>query len=141
MYRVGHAWHWDRAKVMEQKQLVETTNKVTFSKWFLNPLNDAVEIYAIADELGLSQKEIESLWFVESNKKYKNREIMSRKPQREGRDNKDVKALGNGYSSNRNTIRYPSKKRSIKTWKKFYKLFPLNAIEDGWDGKTSKRMK
>ena len=39
------------------------------------------------------------------------------------------------------TVRYPSKKRSLSTWKKFYKLFPRYAERDEWDGKTSKRMK
>ncbi len=38
------------------------------------------------------------------------------------RDNKDIKNTSGGGGSNR--IRYPSKKRSKRTWKNFYKLFP-----------------
>lgn len=138
MYKQNSAWQISRETVMNQKKMVDSLN-ITPSKWFLTALNESIEIYAIADELGLSQKELENLWFTESSKNHKNKEIMKRKPQREGRDNKDVYVGSGGY--NRNMVRYPSKKRSIKTWKKFYKLFPLNAIEDGWNGKTSKRMK
>ena len=55
------------------------------------------------------------------------------------RDNKGVYIGGGG--SNRTKVRYPSKKRSFKTWKKFYEMFPYYAEEDGWDGKTSNKMK
>ena len=44
-------------------------------------------------------------------------------------------------SSQRTKVRFPSKKRSRYTWKKFYKLFPYWAEYDNWDGKTSDRMK
>ena len=36
-----------------------------------------------------------------------------------------------------NSIRYPKKNRSLRTWKKFYAMFPKQAELDGWDGKTS----
>ena len=45
------------------------------------------------------------------------------------------------YYSTCDKIRFPSKKRSRATWKRFYTMFPNLAKEDGWDGKTSKRMK
>ena len=56
------------------------------------------------------------------------------------RDNKDDYNYGSG-GSNINSVRYPSKKRNKKVWKKFYKLFPRLAERDDWDGKTSKKMK
>jgi hypothetical protein len=58
---------------------------------------------------------------------------------KETRDNKDIHVGGGG--SNRNKIRYPSKKRNKKTWSNFYKLFPSAAEKDHWDGKTSNKMK
>lgn len=54
------------------------------------------------------------------------------------RDNKGV-YIGTGYSSNPTKVRYPSKKRSLQTWKKFYEMFPHQAELDGWDGKKSSR--
>ena len=48
---------------------------------------------------------------------------------------------GNIYMCRRNKIRYPKKCRSLRTWKKFYEMFPRQAEIDGWDGKTSIRMK
>lgn len=53
------------------------------------------------------------------------------------RDNKEIPNKGSGGSGN--YIRYPSKKRSLKTWTNFYTLFPWRAELDGWDGKTSSR--
>jgi hypothetical protein len=61
------------------------------------------------------------------------------KPIKEGRDNKGVYVGGGG--SNRNKVRYPSKKRSKRTWKIFYQMFPKIAEKDGWDGNTSKKMR
>lgn len=55
------------------------------------------------------------------------------------RDNKGIK-IGNG-GDNVNPIRYPSKKRSLRTWKKFYDMFPYYAKKDGFNGKTSDKMK
>lgn len=66
---------------------------------------------------------------------------LSKKPLKEGRDNKGV-YVGSGSGGYRgNTVRYPKKNRSRKTWAKFYSLFPSLAEKDGWDGKSSKRMK
>lgn len=50
-------------------------------------------------------------------------------------------ANGNIYMCRRNIIRYPKKCRSLRTWRKFYEMFPKQAEIDGWDGKTSIRMK
>lgn len=48
---------------------------------------------------------------------------------------------GNIKHCNFNKIRYPKKARSKRTWKKFYEMFPKQAEIDGWDGKTSNKMK
>ena len=48
---------------------------------------------------------------------------------------------GNISECRRNIIRYPKKCRSLRTWKKFYEMFPKQAEIDGWDGKTSNKMK
>ena len=48
---------------------------------------------------------------------------------------------GNIYMCRYNKIRYPKKCRSLRTWKKFYEMFPRQAEIDEWDGKTSVRMK
>ena len=97
------------------------------------------QIYKLSDELNFTETEVEVLWNHVRREKYRNHTDYNQSPPKEGRDNKDVHVGGGG--SNRCMIRYPSKKRSIKTWKKFYKLFPWAAERDGWDGKTSNRMK
>ena len=101
--------------------------------------NEQVQIYRLAEELGINDNDLRVMWVTKWSGLYKRKLEYQKSPQKEGRDNKDV-LVGSG-GSNRNMIRYPSKKRSIRTWKKFYKLFPYAAIADGWDGKTSKRMK
>lgn len=139
MYKYPNSWHKSNGReiVFETYNKHKNDNKKN-GKWWVNIL-ELVEIYRLADDLKLTSEEVEMLWFSNSIKRNKNREDFKKSPIKEGRDNKDVR-VGNG-GSNRNKIRYPSKKRSIKTWKKFYNLFPFAAIEDGWTGKTSKRMK
>lgn len=110
------------------------------NKWWSRIL-EMKEIYKLTEELGMSEKLANEMWLDLSIKRTKNSDEYNKRPPKEGRDNKNVHAFGSGVNSNRNKIRYPSKKRSIRTWKKFYKLFPHQAIIDGWDGKTSKKMK
>ncbi len=129
-----HDWQQDKTKVLEwQKNLQINDGKRKIIA------NELAEIHMIADELKLTEKEALDIWSEQSTKRFTNKSIMNGSPLKEGRDNKNVH-VGSG-GSNRNKIRYPSKKRSIKTWKKFYKLFPWAAIEDKWDGKTSTKMK
>ena len=46
-------------------------------------------------------------------------------PYPENRDNKDVLNISSGSSGYRGTtVRFPSKKRSKRVWRKFYALFP-----------------
>lgn len=104
-----------------------------------NDVLEQEEIYKLASELKIEDAELRVKWFKTYLARRKKTNQYGLKPPKEGRDNKDVQ-VGSG-GSNRSKIRYPSKKRSVKTWKKFYKLFPMLAIEDGFDGKTSKRMK
>lgn len=60
----------------------------------------------------------------------------------ERRDNKKIiNSKGDIPSGSSSSIRYPSKKRSRNTWKRFYDLFPHLAEKDEWNGRTSKRYK
>lgn len=61
-------------------------------------------------------------------------------PKATHRDNKQT-YNGSGNNSRYPTHRYPKKNRNRKTWANFYALFPYLAQKDGWDRKTSKRMK
>lgn len=49
---------------------------------------------------------------------------------KETRDNKGI-YIGSG-GSNRNSVRYPKKKRSKKVWDTFYRMFPRYAEKDGY---------
>jgi hypothetical protein len=98
-----------------------------------------IQVYVLANKIGLTEKERNILWIKERYRKVQSQEELSKKPLKEGRDNKDVHVGSGGGGSGK--VRYPSKKRSRAVWKKFYALFPYYAKLDGWDGKTSKRMK
>ncbi len=102
-------------------------------------MKDRHNIYKLAKELNISDEELVKTWYSTYTERYKVKREYNKKPTKEGRDNKDV--LVGSRGSNRNKIRYPSKKRSLSTWKKFYKLFPIEAVIDEFDGTTSKRMK
>ena len=104
-----------------------------------------IQIYEIGKSLSYS--EVEVLQMVRnivchkyaSRLRYSSKTVYDTMPKPDGRDNKDTYVGGGG--SNRNKIRYPSKKRSKSTWKKFYALFPYAAERDNWDGNTSDKMK
>lgn len=100
---------------------------------------ELLEIFQLAEDLGLDELELRKIWYSQRSIRYEREKEYRKKPQKEGRDNKDVYVGSSG--DNRNKIRYPSKKRSRSTWKKFYALFPRVAERDGWDGKSSKKMK
>lgn len=129
-----------------KKQILEIHNEYLKNdklksqrKHHFKAISGFVEIFNLAKELKINDEELQQLWYTRRHQSNKNRDEYKKTPQKEGRDNKNVHVGGGG--SNRNKVRYPSKKRSLSTWKKFYKLFPRNAEEDGWDGKTSNRMK
>ena len=94
------------------------------------------EIERIKKQLKLSEEDLKRIWF---NKKF-HIKITDYKemPQPVHRDNKDTyNTKAKCYRSNRNKVRYPSKKRNKKTWSNFYKLFPSLAVCDNWDGNKS----
>jgi len=85
----------------------------------------------------LTEKDLSNLWY---NTRFRTKKDYSSMPRMIFRDNKDsYNTNSKCYYSNRNKIRYPSKKRSKKVWANFYKLFPRLAIEEKWDGHTSTR--
>lgn len=89
-------------------------------------------LYKIGNELGYSVEQIKlDLYNFQLYPNFKNNCSTSQ-------DNKYIR-VGSG-NSNKNKIRYHSKKRSRSTWKRFYTLFPEQAIKDNWDGKTSDKM-
>ena len=98
--------------------------------------NHYLTIFKNSELLGISDEDVILTWIKIREKRHS--DVYKQKPQKEGRDNKGV-YVGNG-GSNRNKVRYPSKKRSKRTWKTFYKMFPDLAIKDGWDGKKSNKM-
>lgn len=123
-----------------KKQTIESAEYRKKYKWVNKQQDGHIAIYKLAEELEISDNELKLMWFEKWTQVYKLKLEYQKKPQKEGRDNKDV-YVGSGFGNSNNPIRYPSKKRSIKTWKNFYKLFPYAAVVDGWDGKTSNRMK
>lgn len=98
------------------------------------------EIENLRVEFGMSVKELADLWYKVEQQREKTKSEYRKKPTPEGRDNKGVYVGSGGYTNN-NKVRYPSKKRSLRTWKIFYEMFPHYAKRDEWDGKTSKKMK
>lgn len=97
------------------------------------------ELFKLAEANNISDDELRLLCLSNVIERKKQHNTYRAKPKTENRDNKDV-LVGSG-GSNCNKVRYPSKKRSLSTWKNFYKLFPSLAERDGFDGKTSSRMK
>jgi hypothetical protein len=98
-----------------------------------------VRIFEIGNILGLSDDELLQRWRCSIRERKEQIEDFKKKPTPEGRDNKGVYVGGGG--SNKNMVRYPSKKRSKRVWKIFYEMFPYYAKRDGWNGETSNRMK
>jgi len=98
------------------------------------------ELFVIADKYDITMEDLNILWSTNVERQRENRRDYRKRPKRVRKDNQKTINYGSGYG-NRNSIRYPSKKRSRRTWKNFYTLFPHLAERDGWDGKTSKRMK
>lgn len=124
---------YDNVPVNKQSVLNELANNNETSR----------KKYEIYLEIHLLCEELKCSLVLEKNKKVqsriKRRNEYNKKPIPNNRDNKDTKVGSGGF--NKNMVRYPSKKRSIKTWKKFYILFPELAIKDEFDGKSSTKMK
>ena len=114
------------------------TNKF-YPKHFKKSHQNFVRIFELANILGLSDDELLDKWRQIMGERKQEIADYKLKPIPEGRDNKGV-YVGSG-GSNKNKVRYPSKKRSKRTWKIFYQMFPRLAERDGWNGQTSKKMK
>lgn len=98
-----------------------------------------IEIKKLTIELNISKEEYLKIAKEELRKKSIIQEYLKINTLKETRDNKGV-YIGNG-GSNVNTVRYPKKNRSKRTWKIFYEMFPWKSKNDEYNGKTSKRMK
>ena len=98
-----------------------------------------VEILKIVKDNNINNDELFELINIAEQEYEDFRKLMSTNNCRINRDNKIDYNYGGG--SQGNVIRYPRKNRSLKTWRNFYKLFPKRAELDGFNGKTSKRMK
>lgn len=97
------------------------------------------EIKELVVDLSLTKEQYFEICKEERKKRNDAWNLLSINNLKETRDNKGV-YVGSGWSNARK-IRYPKKARSKRTWKIFYKMFPLLAKHDGWDGQTSKRTK
>lgn len=127
---------WNKAKDLEMKNGEVYSN---YSASIKRRLEQRLQIHQLAEKLKISEEEKNKMWYEQTTKVAKNKAELKKKPVKEGRDNKDV-LVGSG-GSNHSSVRYPSKKRSLSTWKKFYKLFPRLAVADKFDGKISTKMK
>lgn len=136
MYK--HKMAYALSKEQAEKALAEWLDLEYYSIARVNDVKEVLEIYDLSEKLKLSKKVFINMWHEISIERYENEETKQLKPQKETKDNKKVH-VGSG-GSNHNKIRYPSKKRSLRVWKNFYKLFPSAAEADGWNGKTSKRI-
>jgi hypothetical protein len=110
-----------------------------YPKRYKQSCENFIRIFEIADMLHLTESELLQKWDSLTEKRERLIKEIKKKPISEGRDNKGV-YVGSG-GANKNMVRYPSKKRSKRVWKIFYKMFPRLAEKDGWDGEMSNKMK
>lgn len=103
-------------------------------------INEMKRIFEISEILNISYENLRIIWKDVVKERKEIELIYNGKPKVERRDNKDVR-VGSGSSYRGNRVRYPSKKRSVSTWRNFYKLFPELAKNDNFDGRTSDKMK
>jgi len=108
-----------------------------------NRYAEIVEFFRLKDELGISDDKFKELKDEKLKEVMETRGQYSKRPVRERKDNKRILNTSKswGGSGSYPTYRYPKKNRSKTTWARFYALFPRLAVQDGWNGKTSKRMK
>jgi hypothetical protein len=130
-FAMGGNMHTLRETIMHGEMYGRTAPKETYDK---------LEIYEIGAKYCMNEHEVWDLWYKNYIKKSLYIIKTDTMPKIVKRDNKGTYNEGSGYG-NRNKIRYPKKNRSRRTWRNFYKLFPWLAEKDGWDGKTSKRMR
>lgn len=102
-----------------------------------------VRMNSIISKLGFEETDIVNLLVQTRIDKFDYQDVYSKiNNLKETRDNKgqfvDKWAT---YGGCHNKIRYPSKKRSKRVWKKFYEMFPKQAELDHWNGESSDKMK
>ena len=125
-------------KLIKSCEEVISEGEKKCGKKYLESCVNTLKIFNLSSKLGLSYEDLMHRKRLLCYARISRKNVYKLAPLKEGRDNKGV-YVGNG-GSNRNKVRYPSKKRSKKTWKIFYQMFPKLAEQDGWDGNTSKRM-
>lgn len=123
-------------KIKQMKGWDKSVQKL--ARHIIIKIGKLLECLKLGIELDYTEEEIHVLQHEQFLIRYKKRE-QERPMPKETRDNKDVHVGGGG--SNNCKVRYPSKKRSRRTWSNFYKLFPGHAERDNWNGKISDRMK
>ena len=99
-----------------------------------------IDAIYIIDRYNISEEEVAKIYYEEDAKRSNFGLTKNFQKTIITRDNKSAVNKGS-WGSNCNKIRYPSKKRPLSTWKRFYKLFPHQAELDNWDGVTSNKMK
>jgi hypothetical protein len=122
------------------KEEYENALNYSYPLKYINNLKEIMEFFELLNELELDKEKLFKTFLDIRNRKsvtlfsgkYK------RMPNSISRDNKDSYNYGS-LQGNKNKVRYPSKKRSLRVWRNFYNLFPYHAEKDGWDGKTSSR--
>lgn len=142
--------HYDNVKLSgREEHIIELKGyiKNTTHNYNKERYKEIIELYKLIDELDISDfilsiifsklKQVSQTNDSVYRPSYWNGGLTKKKPG--VRDNKGIYNGGGG--SNRNKTRYPSTKRSLKTWKIFYEMFPYYAERDGWNGKTSSRYK
>lgn len=142
-----HSMHWfgidhrnltDDIKLVELMKLLELNRPDDYKKIHILVLNKEFDWSTVVDILGFdptNHQEYNHFW--DTMMAYRNKKVY-----KETRDNKLYPNKGSGAQGSwRSIVRYPSKKRSLRTWRNFYNLFPEIAKQDGWDGKTSSRYK
>jgi hypothetical protein len=122
------------SKKAEHKEIVESEY---YPKKKKQQSSDTMRIFELAEILGLSDDELLKRWKGMIHMRKEQMVDYQNKPIKEGRDNKGVYVGSGGY--NKNMVRYPSKKRSKRTWRIFYEMFPKFAKLDGWDGNKSNK--
>lgn len=140
MYSHPRPWStpFNKQEDIEFAKTYSDNNRISKSNFYRNLLSKRLKIYKLAEKLKMTDDEMNKLWLEITLKQHRNRFVHEKKPIQQRRDNKDT-LVGSGHSWG-NTVRYPSKKRPISTWRRFYKLFPRLAEADGFNGTTSNKM-
>ena len=89
-----------------------------------NLASDLSKAHELYDKVGLDMRERRNHWIYNKHQQSKVSSTYRKMPKRVRKDNQDVRNVGTGNYHRGSTVRYPSKKRSKRTWRKFYELFP-----------------